>query len=234
MSPQLSLISPQVPLWRVGRRPEPWAWTPWEYSGGARWDDAEGNFRTVYAAESRFACFVELLATYRPDPAVAAVMADIVVDPDDAKEFPTRLAGEIPRNWVDRHLISSAFVDGQYCDMTTAETIAALRPTFIAAALEAGLADFDAAALKNSSPRQLTQSVATFLYQIEGDDRLLDGLRFGSRFGDELSVWAIFERPADEPFSRQLRIQTEDEIARADPDIKRAMNLHGLVWEPRD
>lgn len=233
MSPQLSIISPQELLWRVGRRPEPWAWTPWEYSGGARWDDSEGNFRTVYAAESRFACFVELLATYRPDPVVASAMANIVVDPEDAKEFPTRPAGEIPRNWIDRHLISSAYVDGQYCDMTTAETIAALRSTFITAAIKMGLADFDAAALKNSSPRRLTQSVSTFLYQAEGDDRLLDGIRFASRFGDDLSVWAIFERPGDDPFSRRLDIQSEDEIARADPEIQRAMGLHGLVWEPR-
>ena len=72
-----------------------------------------------------------------------------------------------------------------------------------------GYSDFDAAALKSAEPRELTQRVAKFLYAHAGDDgRLLfDGVRFASRHGDELMMWAVFERPGDDPISRRLSQQ---------------------------
>src|SRR6516165_1425811 len=39
-----------IPIHRVGYRPDPWAWTPWEYAGAdgcfhGRWDDPNGTWR---------------------------------------------------------------------------------------------------------------------------------------------------------------------------------------------
>ena len=47
-------ISPQGPVRRIGRLPDPWAWPPWEAQHsdntfGNRWDDPEGVYRVVYA-----------------------------------------------------------------------------------------------------------------------------------------------------------------------------------------
>lgn len=73
-------------------------------------------------------------------------------------------------------------------------------------AKELGLPDFDAAALKFAVPRDLTQQVASHIYQLRYSvsDELFDGVRFASRHGNDLAMWAIFERPGDEPFSHRL------------------------------
>lgn len=128
-------------------------------------------------------------------------------------------------------VITSAYVSGVYCDVTAADTIAALRPRMLHVAKSFNLPDFDAAALKLAEPRALTQHVASHIYQLRHrDGDLFDGVRFASRHGDELPMWAIFERPGDHPFSRRLSIQSEDAFAIADPELRRAMALHNLAW----
>lgn len=228
--------SPRGPLWRVGRRPDPWAWVPWEYAGSNRWDDIHGVFRSIYAAESPYACYVELLAQFRPDPDLVFAMSAIVVDPADQDGHPTARAGEVPRAWIEDHLLTSALVAGVFCDVTTAPTIAALRPHFTGTAAALGLSDFDAAALKSARPRTLTQEVASHIYRLRRTSRgaLFDGVRFGSRHGDELPLWAIFERPGDEPRSALVTVQTEAEIDPSGPELSRALALHGLSWNPRE
>lgn len=231
---EIRTTTPGKVLWRVGRKPEPWAWIDWRWAGEQRWDDFEHEFRTVYAAESPYTCFVEILAHYRPDPNLVADMAGIDVDPIDAAHYGTPPAGQIPRNWVDTRLVSSARVDGTFCDVTAAESIATLRPTFLLLATLFGLPDFDASTLKAAQPREITQRVASWLYehQPDGGD-LIDGIFFRSRHGDEMSMWAIFERPGDVPWSKRVSIQTETAIALSDVDLERAFRLHNLTWEPR-
>lgn len=84
----LSIVhTTDMPVWRVGRAPDPWAWIDRRYAGGQRWDDPSQNFRTIYAAGSVFACFVEILAQFRPDrPNDRGLLDDIVEDPVDASE----------------------------------------------------------------------------------------------------------------------------------------------------
>ena len=65
-------VNPGV-VWRVGYRPKPWAWTPWQYVGDTgrftgRWDDPLGSFLTLYAGRDLLACLLEVLAGFRPDP----------------------------------------------------------------------------------------------------------------------------------------------------------------------
>lgn len=231
MSPQPTAASPKAPLWRVGRTPEPWAWADWAYAGDQRWDDSKHEFRTVYAAENAYGCFVETLAHFRPDPAVVDELSKIHVDAADAAAFPSAQPGEVPRNWVDTRLLSSATVDGLYCDVTTAQTVAAFRPHFLTLSRQLGLADFDAAAIKSAKPRTLTQNIASWLYRAEAEpDHLWDGVNFASRHGDDLRMWAIFERPGDQPFSQRLTILTEKEIPRSHPQLRAAFELHGLRW----
>ena len=58
----------------------------------------------------------------------------------------------------------------------------------------------------NPDPRELTQRFAKYLYAHAGDDGrlLLDGVRFASRHGDELMMWAVFERPGDDPIMSEV------------------------------
>ena len=75
---------------RVGYRPDPWNWTPWEYAGTygrfhGRWDDPHGTWRTLYAGFSALACYLEVLAAFRADPLLADEVGSIDDDGDDAR-----------------------------------------------------------------------------------------------------------------------------------------------------
>ncbi len=221
-------------VWRVGRAPDPCAWTDRQYAGHQRWDDADGNFRTVYAGGSLYGCYVEVLAYSRPDiePDGSDLLAGITEDPEDAVEFPVPTAGSIPRDWIGGRMVTTAGLTGPYADVRSADTIAALRPDFLRLALRLGYPDFDAAALKSANPRELTQRVASSLYALT-DDRsstILDGVRFASRHGDDLTMWGVFERPGDEPASQHLTRMTSRLVDIDEPDLRRAMNLHRLTW----
>jgi YHS domain-containing protein len=97
-------VNPQTPeeyversdpgdVWRIGYEPDPWAWTDWAYSSDGhfdgRWDAPEGEYRTVYAGSSYFACLVEVLARFRPDPTLVAVTRLIDEDELDAAIYAT-------------------------------------------------------------------------------------------------------------------------------------------------
>lgn len=221
-------------VWRVGRAPDPWAWIDRQYAGHQRWDDADEIFRTVYAGDSLYGCYVEVLAYSRPDvePDGSDLLAGVTEDPEDAAEFPVPTAGSIPRDWIGGRMVTAASLAGPYADVRSADTIAALRPDFLRLALRLGYPDFDAAALKSADPRELTQRVASYLYALT-DDRgstVVDGVRFASRHGDELQMWGIFERPGDEPASHHLTQTTARLVDLEDPDLHRAMSLHRLTW----
>lgn len=86
--------------------------------------------------------------------------------------------------------------------------------------------DFDAALLKDSDARSLTQGVATRIYATTD----LDGVAFASRHGDDLSLWAIFERPSDPAVSPRLTNLQQHDLFPDHPDLIDAFNQLGLVW----
>ena len=50
-APQLATTVSDCEVWRVGFLPEPWERPSWQYATDGRfpgrWDDADGNFRTI-------------------------------------------------------------------------------------------------------------------------------------------------------------------------------------------
>ena len=145
---------------------------------------------------------------------------------------PCRLPIRSPRDGIGGRMVTSATLAGSYVDVRAADTIAALRPDFLRVALQLGYPDFDAAALKSAHPRELTQHVASHLYALTDDhgSTRVDGVRFASRRGDDLTMWGIFERPGDEPASRHLTQDSAQLVDLADPELSRAMTLQRLVW----
>lgn len=224
----------EVPVRRVGRAPDPWAWVERQYAGYNRWDDANGVFRTIYVGDTLYACFVEVLAYARPDLDAdgSDLLSGISEEPKDAVEYPVPVAGTIPREWIGGRMVGAATLTGHYADIRASKTISALRPVFLRLALALGYPDFDAAALKSAQPRELTQHVADYLYALTGADgsALVDGVRFASRHGDELTMWAVFERPGDEPASRHFHGIAAQHVNVDDPDLANAMALHRLAW----
>jgi hypothetical protein len=193
-----------------------------------RWDDLHGNFRTVYAGSSLLACLLEVLAGFRKDARLSTELNDIVEDDEDRVLHPTLPPGQVPKEWLDERAAASAELSGRYCAVTDSGSVAALYPHFIGPALAAGLGDFDTAAMKDARPRHLTQAVASWLYEMTD----FDGVTFASRHGDDLQLWAIFERPGDPPITPNIHDVISDEPLQHDsPEISNAFRLLGLHWE---
>lgn len=219
---------------RVGFAPTPWQWTDWAYAVDGRfdgrWDDPGGFWRTLYVGGTHLACLLELLARFRPSTRVAEELADIVVDDED--EYPTIVAGTIPRDWCSPRQSGTAEMSGTFALPGHHRSLAALRTQFRTKALGLGLDDLDTAAIRDTRPRALTRGISAWLYRV-GDEQLdrLDGIEFSSRHGDDLKLWAIYERGSDTDISAQLTLQTDDAaINPEDPQLARAMELLGLRW----
>lgn len=219
---------------RVGYAPTPWQWTDWAYAVDGRfdgrWDDPGGFWRSLYVGETRLGCLLELLARFRPSVQVAEEMADIEVD--DEEEFPTNPAGTIPISWCTPRRSGTATISGTFAVPGHHRSLAALRTRFRNKALALGLHDLDAAAIRDARPRALTREISAWLYMV-GDDAAsrIDGIEFSSRHGDDLALWAVFERGNDSPVSDRLTPKNDDSmIEPEDPDLVRAMGLLGLRW----
>ncbi|MGY4719692.1 hypothetical protein [Naumannella huperziae] len=226
----LTLAEPaEQGIWRVGNAPDPWAWTDWKWATGhhfdGRWDDLDGTFRSIYAGASLYSCFVELLAPLRPDPQLAEEIAAIVADPEDVEQFPTTPAGDVDPSWLDNRVAGTATLTGAFCDVTTSTTIATLRPSFATRATELGLNDFDVSALNDAAARPLTQAIATRLCRSTD----LDGIRYTSRHGSDLTLWAIFERSINRP-PRCIDQQQALDLTPTHPELLAAFATLGLRW----
>ena len=116
-----------------------------------RWDALDaGLYRTLYVGDSLHACLVELLARFRPDPALQAEL-DLIADEEGSA--PTVPSGVLLiDDWLQNRQASSAALTGKFCDVTHAETVASLYPRFKPRASTYGLPDFDASALKAAEP----------------------------------------------------------------------------------
>jgi hypothetical protein len=228
-----TVLDPGV-VFRVGYEPNPWAWTDWRYAHDGRfdgrWDSEDGAYRTTYAGNTIYDCLVEVLARFRPEPSVLVGMASIEVEGVDEDLYPTVAAGVVDLSWFRNRRIGRAELHGRYCAITQAPVIAALRPAFLQMARdEFGLDDFDASALQNSRPRALTQRVGRHIYGLgEHEGGPFDGVKFLSRHGHDLVLWAIFERSTDHETSARLHNITIEPIDSRAPDVSRALHLHGL------
>jgi hypothetical protein len=230
----LHLTSPDGELCRIGHSPDPWTWVPWEYAPfTGRWDDPQALFRTIYAASSPEAAFVEILAQFRPDPGLADDLAAIDGDSEDSA-YPSCAPGCVHIDWVRRRRLGFARVEGRFVDVGHSSMIAELRPALLHAALAWGLPDFDAAAIRVHAPRDFTQHSSRHIYRLMLDDGdLASGVAFSSRHGDDFALWAVYEREADAGRYRShaLTACRDEEIDTDGPAFHRALELHGLVVE---
>lgn len=222
-------------VYRVGRRPSPWTWTPWQYASdtgrfSGRWDDPRGSFRSVYAGADLLACLLEVLGPFRPDPLLDEDLGGVVEDAEDAAEYPSRRPGAVPLAWLEARAASSATLSGAYCVVTDRETLPTLRAMFLVSALRYGLPDLDAGALRLSAPRAITQQIAAWLYDLhDGSRGLVAGVQFESRHGDRVALWAVFERDTDDTTSSQLSDVRSLPLHADQPELLEAFRLHRLT-----
>jgi RES domain len=219
-------IRPPSRVTRVGRRPNPWAWPPWEAQHsdatfGNRWDDPEGIYRVLYAATQLEGAYVEVLSRFRPDPAVVAELAKI----DGSSE--AYQIGIVPSEWLEARAIGQATLTGVYADVGHARSLTYLRVAMAPRILHHDIGDLDAAAIRLSAPRRFTQEISNHIYLLSLPSGLprFAGIEYESRLGDNYQNWAIFERPRQKAIANP-RIRP---IRRDDQSLHAALASLGLT-----
>ncbi len=124
--------------------------------------------------------------------------------------------GEVPLEWIEKRMMGVATAGGEYADICSSERISRLR-IVLAGHLESfGFDDLDASVLQMAAPRNLTQLVSRVVFS-EG----LAGIYYRSKYGHDVENWALFE-----PF--HINVKDSESIQSDDPDLQRALRLHGL------
>lgn len=222
-------------VFRVGYRPSPWQWTPWVYADhgrfDGRWDDPDGIWRTLYVGSSMLACYLELLARFRPDPVLVDELS--VIDEDDTDTTDATVsAGMLPRSWCTNRLVSAADMAGCFAMVGSHETLPTLRQQFWQQSKRAGLQDFDAATIRIGEPRELTQAISSWVYKlVTPTGTPLSGIQFHSRHGDGLLLWAIYERDHASAVAAELSdFADAEDVRHDDTALIEAMRIHRLNW----
>ncbi len=108
----------------------------------------------------------------------------------------------------------------------TVDTLATLRTGFRATAIRHGLADLDAAAIRDGCLRALTQAISQRVNTlIDPAGYPVSGIQFDSRHGDGLTLWAVYERPGDGVVSSHVVPLDDGPVEADDPDLVEAMRL---------
>lgn len=225
-------------VWRVGFEPDMWAWTPWVYATDSglfdgRWDDEQGQFRTLYTANSLHGCFLELLARFRPSEVTIAAL-DVIEDDDGTVAlYPDGPSGGVGHGWLEHRVYAGAEQEGRYCFITHSRSLGALQADYPFARHDIAPIDIDAALLKSARDRTLTRSIARWIYDLHAEEggELFEGIEFRSRYGDEIRMWAVFERSRDTVRSRHLSPDESTTPVTDDlPELLAAFARHGLSW----
>ena len=236
--PDLEIRADPGVVWHVGFAPDLWAWTPWVYATDAglfdgRWDDQLGQFRTLYMADTLLGCFLELLARFRADTVVEEALDDVDDDDGTIGAFPEVPTGTVGFDWLDSRMFGRGQQSGRYCFITHSRSVAALQASYRFDRHGIAPINVDAALLKNAQDRVLTRSVARWLFDLRDEHRneLVDGVEFRSRHGDEIRMWAVFERAEDDStHSEHIRPGDTHPVTPETPELLEALDRYGLRW----
>jgi hypothetical protein len=100
---------------------------------------SRGLYRVLYAASSPLGCFLEVLAVFRSDPAVADGLARIEGDEMEDGSFAAEQLGKLDRSLLTNRRVGTGRLGQDYVDVGHSQTIAHLRPHFIERTRELGL-----------------------------------------------------------------------------------------------
>lgn len=226
-------------VWRVGYAPDPWQWTPWEYAKdqgrfNGRWDDQNADFRTLYTADSLLGCFLELLASQRPNDVAYAELAEIEDDDQAVADYPDPERGAIGLDWLSDRLYARGTQAGTYAEVTHAEALAFLIDAGVFDRLGIAPRDVDASLLKDPRQRDVTRTVARFLFDLRDEITLrplVDGIAFRSRMGDDVRLWAVFQRSENDVSELITPDDSPHQVADDNLHLLHAFTLLGLHWK---
>ncbi|MGC5247758.1 hypothetical protein ACPXB3_12620 [Gordonia sp. DT219] len=153
------------------------------------------------------------------------------MDDEDELQYPTLPPGQLPPSWCDARMLGQGSLTGRFAVPAAPDSLATLRVLFRSMAIRRGLDDLDTAALRDGRPRELTQAISRGIYGLsDHGDVAVNGIEFESRHGDNLCMWAIYERATDPEVSPHVTVLEHIHINPGDPNLIRAMALLGLEW----
>lgn len=100
-------------------------------------------------------------------------------------------------SWLSDRLYPGGVQSGTYAEITHTQGISFLIHAGVFVRLRIAASDVDASLLKGPRQREVTRTVARYVFDLHDATRLLsavDGIVFQSRTGDEIRLWAVFER----------------------------------------
>lgn len=203
---------PEV-VYRVARGDDAWTWVDWGYSNegvfGERYDDPRGQYRVLYAASSRVGAFMEVLDSHRPRPGE-----------------PTKA---LPREWLAKRCLGTAYLDGEYADLTTSRAFAALERSLPAAMRTHRITKIDVSIITSRRKNHMafTRDASRHIYTCAqpAAEHPFAGIHYLSRPAPENRNWAIFERTT----SRGFTPRGSRPISPDDPDLLRALSVLNLT-----
>lgn len=129
--------------------------------------------------------------------------------------------GRLPIAWLRGQMLGEAAPSGEYAFVGHSRSLAFVRSSLAARLTDLGLADLDAATIRLSTPRRFTQELSRLVYVTTTSlVQPFAGIRYGSRLGDELDNWAIFElQPTN------IHAVAAHQLDPDDPDLVQALEL---------
>jgi hypothetical protein len=227
----LEVVRPPARLFRISRKPDPWAWPDWAYVSddrtfGNRWDDPKAIYRVLYAASQRQGAFLEVLARFRVDPAVVAGLARI------AGEADAIAPGTVPASWLRTRVMGEGLVLGTFAHVGRSRSLAHLRELMAPRLVHYGLSDLDAGTIRLTAPRRLTQEISRCIFEMSEAGSVAPsyhGICYLSRLGDEFENWAIFEMTEASDGEPRIEGVGVGKLVRDDSDLQAAVRVHGLT-----
>ena len=193
-----------------------------------RWDDPDGEFRTLYAAATPSAAYTETLAVLRPaHDQVARIRRTQPTPPND----PDLHTGKIPVGYLDaRHIgVAACHPDVRLIDMSDPATHASF-PAHVRRVLGwFDIRDADRGTVMTGD-RRVTRYLARHLWQTCRDRGLthIRGLRYESRLTPTATCFALW----DDPSPIDTSTITLHPVEPTDPSLLRAVEVLGLSIAP--
>jgi hypothetical protein len=219
--------TPVVGVWRVGwatdplHAPRPRGLDLRDNDAGNRYDPIIPDFDVLYFGSTRATCYAETLAHRRPDPDLARLIYE------NRDWVPYMTPGTVEAEWRRRRVLNRVVPEQdveRYLDVANHRSMAWLNVELKPLMVTLGLKKITLAEL-TTGDRKVTRYISTWLHAQKDayDQPIFHGIRYPSRYGDDLECWAIF---TDRVALRSVETRT---IETTDSDLQYVANLFGLT-----
>lgn len=236
---ELALTGAPPVLWRIGRPPAVFSWRQPEtltvppdsveaQSAGARWDDPDEKWATVYCGDSPIACAFERLAPLHPNPDAAQRVLEATSDelPDPGFD-PQLYTGAVNEREFRGYAFARVEVakPAPFIDVGDPRThrLLTLHIPHVLRYIDAQR--FDRAVVMHAN-RRVTREIASFLRAFtDASEQRVAGIRYESRVAQH-HCYALWEDRLI------LGVEQHRPITRHSPELKEAAAQLGIAIGP--